>query len=177
VVALLASSIAGAAGTSSTFFGTRFKTGESIQFKVEDTTTWWWGCCSCSESVVLGWRVTAATGQSVYSIVHDAPVSSSMWQGSWAQIDMNGVQVPVGQYILYVDTSAGTLSRCFTIYDPCDYCNRWSACSTCNEVASITDCACRTSLVFVSSCSGCFPLFGWFGGCYSSPCTSCSSCP
>ena len=173
-------SLVGTGATSSTLFGTRFKVGETIQFKVEDTTTWWWGCCACEDSVVLGWRITNSAGQNVYAVIHDAPVPSSAWQGSWTQMDSLGVAVSAGQYVLYVDTSAGTLSRCFTLYDPCNpWCSSCSSCS-CEQVTSITNCSCRTTLVFVDTCtSGCFPLFGWFGSCGScaSPCSSCSSCP
>ncbi len=114
VLVVLVASFAASASQSS-LFGTRFKVGAEIQFRVEDQTTWWWGCCSCTPSQVLGWRVTAAAGQVVYSVIHDAPVPAASWVGSWKQLDANGVAVAVGQYILYVDTTGGTLSRCFAL--------------------------------------------------------------
>ena len=172
VIALFLSSIA---ASSATLFGTRFRVGEGIQFQIEDSSTWFWGCCccSCETTTVLGWRITNTSGQTVYSVVHDAPVSSTVWMGSWEQATVEGGAVSTGQYILYVDTSAGTLSRCFTIYDPCNYCRPCYSC-VCEQVSSITDCGCKTSLVFVDSCTtGCFPFFGIFGSCGScgsSPC-------
>lgn len=173
-------SLVGAGATSSSLSGTRFKAGAPITFKVEDTTTWWWGCCAVSESLVLGWRIVDSTGLAVYSVVHDAPVAASLWQGTWLQMDAIGVSAAVGAYTLYVDTSVGTLSRCFTIYDPCTRCGWTPACRTCacNDVTSITQCASRTTLVFVStSTSRCVSLFGWFGNNCSSPCNSCTTCP
>ena len=157
---------------------TRFRLGAEIQFKIEDSSTWFWGCCGCCEcadTLILGWRVVNTVEQVVYSVVHDAPVASSVWLGAWTQVDSGGVAVSAGRYKLYVDTSLGTLSRCFTLYDPCGcgWCNPCSTC-VCEDVSSITDCACRTSLVFVSSCqTGCFsfPLFWGWG------CCGCSSCP
>jgi len=177
VIALLLSAVAANAATS--LFGTRFNVGETVQFKIEDSTTWWWGCCSCcSESLVLGWRITDVSGVPLYSVVHDAPVSSSSWLGTWSQTKLDGTAVSLGQYILYVDTSLGTVSRCFSIYDPCSCCNPCLSC-VCEHVTSITSCSCRTSLVFVDTCTNCFPFFGLFcGGCYCSPCTTgCWSCP
>ena len=171
VLALLVGSFA-ASATSSSLFGSRFKLGTEIQFRVQDNTTWWWGCCSCSESQILGWRVTTSSGLVVYSVVHDAPVPASAWAGTWTQVDINAKAVASGQYVLYVDTSVGTLSRCFTLYDPCGGC---SSCSTpcwscaCQEVSTITTCSCQTTLVFVDTCTtGCLPFFGWLG------CSSCS---
>jgi len=179
LVMVIVLSLVGAGATSSFFTGTRFRGGDPITFKVEDMSTWWWGCCTVSESLVLGWRVVDSTGQAVYSVVHDAPVSASLWQGTWLQMDAIGVSAPVGAYTLYVDTSAGTLSRCFTVYDPCTRCGWTPACSTCacNQVTSITGCASRTTLVFVdTSTSRCVSPFGWFGGCCS-PCNPCTTCP
>ncbi|MFC2108827.1 hypothetical protein ACFLS5_05120 [Candidatus Bipolaricaulota bacterium] len=111
-----------ATAASSTLSGTRFKLGETIQFQVQDTTTRWWESCSCSEKQILGRRIVDSTGQAVYSVVHDAPVAASLWQGTWLQLDVVGVSASVGAYMLYVDTSVGTLSRCFTIYDLCTRC-------------------------------------------------------
>jgi hypothetical protein len=178
VVLLVLAVAVSAVATTSTLYGTRFKAGETIQFKIEDSTTWWWGCCSCPETSVLGWHITNSAGQTVYNAVNDSPVPASSWVGTWAQVDANDNPVGVGQYILYVDTSVGTLSRYFTIYDPCG-CNYQYWCNTCEvvELPSITNCACRTTLVFIDTCqSGCFPFFWWFG-CCSSPCSSCSGSP
>ena len=154
---------------------TRFKLGEEIRFRVEDSTTWFWGCCTCEGSLIFGWRIVNSAEQVAYSVVHDAPVSSSAWLGAWAQVDSGGFAVPAGQYKLYVDTSMGTLARCFRLYDPCgcSWCNPCSTC-VCEDVSSITDCACRSRLVFVSSCqTGCFSFpFFWGWGC-----CGCSTCP
>jgi hypothetical protein len=158
--------------TTSSLFGTRFNLGTPIQFQVEDSTTWWWGCCSCPPSQVLGWRVTTSAGAIVYSVIHDVPVPAAAWVGTWTQVDMNAQAVTAGMYVLYVDTSAGMLSRCFTLYDPCGCGSCYSPCwsCACQEVPTITECACRTSLVFVDTCtSGCFSLFGWLG-CGCAPC-------
>ncbi len=157
---------------------TRFKLGENIQFRIEDSTTWFWGCCTCEETLVLGWRIVNSAEQVIYSVVHDAPVSSAVWQGAWAQVDASGIAVVAGQYKLYVDTSVGTLSRCFSLYDPCNNCGWCNPCSTCvcEGVSTITSCACRTTLVFVSTCqTGClsFPRLFWWGWGSS----SCSACP
>ena len=152
----------------------RFKLGQEIQFRVNDSTTWFWGCCTCEQSSVLGWRIVTITEQVIYSVIHDAPVGASAWTGVWSQMDTGGSAVPAGQYKLVVDTSVGTLSRCFTLYDPCGcgWCNPCMTCA-CGDVASITNCACRTSLVFVDPCTtGCLSLpFLWGWGC------GCSSCP
>jgi len=175
---LLLTVVVSHAASGSTLFGTRFKLGETIQFRVEDSTSWWWGCCCCTETLVLGWRIVNTSEQTLYSAAFNAPVSASQWQGSWNQVDANSAAVSAGQYKLYVDTSVGTLSRCFTIYDPCCRCG-WSPCSVCSceQVTSISDCACRTTLVFIDTCqTGCFPFFGWGGG-WCSSCCGCSSCP
>lgn len=170
LLVLLAWSVAALPATTA-----RFKLGGDVQFRVQDSTTWFWGCCSCSEALVLGWRIVTTTEQVIYSVVHDAPVSAAVWLGTWNQLDTGGSAAPVGQYKLYVDTSVGTLSRCFTLYDPCG-CNWCNPCSTCvcADVSSITDCACRTTLVFVDSCqTGCFSFpFFWGWGC-----GGCSTCP
>jgi len=172
-VALAVMVTVGLVGTAatSTLFGTRYRIGETVQFKIEDSTTWFWNCCCtscCEETLVLGWRIVAANGVTVYNVAHDAGVPGSAWQGSWTQIDMEGLAIGPGLYTLYVDTSAGTLSRCLTIYDPCYRC--YDPCSTCSceQVTAITNCSCKVSLVFVDPCrtTGCISLFGWFGcGC------------
>jgi len=167
---MLASSLLALPATS-----TRFKLGESIQFRVDDSTTWFWGCCSCPETLVLGWRVVTTSEQVTYSVIHDAPVSASTWLGTWTQVDIAGIAVPAGQYKLYVDTSVGTLSLCFTLYDPCA-CS-WCGCTTCcacDDVSIITNCGCRTALVLANSCqTGCFSFpFFWGWGC-----CGCPTCP
>jgi len=185
VVVLSVVAITASAWTSSSIFGTRFKVGQEIAFKVENSTSWWWGCgcCGscCPDVTVHGWRVVNSSGLGVYSVIHDAPVSASVWQGTWMQVDAASVTVAAGAYTLYVDTSAGTLSRCFTIYDPCNCCVSWvPACtSCCQDQSSITNCSCRTTLVFIDTCAGgCFFPFSFFGscGCGTSPCTTCG-CP
>lgn len=167
-------------GFSWSLSGTRFRIGEAITFDVQDSTTWWWGCCSCTDTLVLGWRIANSAGQTLYSVVLSAPIAASAWQGTWNQTDATGLAVAAGQYRLYVDTSAGTLSRCFSIYDPCGCGSCYSpctACTSCEDLSSITDCACKVSLVFVSNCQvGCFPLF-WWGGCCGSTTTTGCGCP
>jgi hypothetical protein len=171
----------GSAASATSLFGTTYDLGEQIQFEVQDSTIWLWGCCSCQDSLVLGWRIVNMSQQVVYSVIHDAPVSSDIWQGSWLQLDMNGVAVAAGQYKLVVDTSVGTLSRCFTLRDPCacSWCTSWCSSCACEDVPSITNCSCKTSLVFVEDCElGCFPFFWWgCGSCCSSSTSGCSSCP
>lgn len=175
LLAILVATVAVSA-SATTLYGTRFKLGTEIQFKIEDTTTWWWGCCSCTPSFVLGWRVTTSTGLLVYNVLFDAPVVATTWTGIWDQIKMDDTPAAAGQYMLYVDTSAGTLSRCFTLYDPCGCSWCYSPCTSClcQEVASITNCACRTALTFIEPCAtGCFSFFWWLGGC----CSPCATCP
>lgn len=174
VVALCVAGVVATPAT--TLFGTRFQVGETVVFQVEDSTTWWWGCCACDTTQVLGWRIIDANGMTVYSVIHDAPVASSIWQGSWTQIYADGSAVAAGRYSLYVDTSLGTLSRCFTIYDPCGCASACTSCNscTCEQVTTISSCSCRVSLVFVDQSACVFPFFGLFGGCYSS--SSCGSC-
>ncbi len=175
VLVLLVASLAATASTSS-LFGTRFKVGTEIQFRVEDQSTWWWNCCCpCTPSDILGWRIATATGQIVFNMLYEVAAPASSWLGSWNQRDVNGVAAPVGQYVLYVDTTVGTMSRCFSIYDPCGCTTCWSPCwsCACQEVPTLTTCACRTSLVFVDPCTnGCFSIFGFFGCCQPS-CTGC----
>jgi hypothetical protein len=161
-----------------TLSGTRFRAGQQITFEIQDTTTWFWGCCCncCEETLVLGWRIVDASELTLHSVALQQPAYASMWQGTWNQIDANGVAVSAGQYKLYVDTSAGTLSRCFTVYDPCS-CTSWCSacnCTVCEDVDCITDCACKVSLVFVDNCSPCIFPFFWWGCCGSS--TDCG-CP
>jgi len=174
LVAILLIALMGTVATGSTLFGSRFKLGETIEFKIQDSTTWWWGCGSCcAESIVLGWRIEDGSGMTIYATALDPVMGASMWIGTWNQVDANGLGVPAGQYKLLVDTSVGTLSRCFSLYDPCNTC--WGGCTTacspcCEDLSSISECYCKTSLVFVDTCqTGCFPLF-WWGGCCSGCC-------
>lgn len=179
IVSIVILASVGASASTTSLFGTRFRVGTEIQFRVEDDVTWWWGCCSCAPSQVLGWRVVSSTGTVVYSVVHDAAVPAASWVGSWTQVDASAQAVPAGQYMLYVDTSVGTLSRCFTLYSPCacSPCTPMCWTCSCDQTPSITNCSCRASLVFVDTCtSGCLPFFGWFGcGCNS--CSGCSGTP
>ena len=123
----------------------------------------------------MGWRIVTDSEQVVYSVAHDAPVSSSSWVGTWTQIDSRGAAVSAGQYKLYVDTSVGTLSRCFRLYDPCSCC--WctpccTSCTLCTDVPSITECCCKSELEFVSTCQTGWCWFPFFWGCGSR-----SGCP
>jgi len=179
--------------TASTLWGTAFNLGQQIEFRVEDASTWWWGwcCTTCTTSWVHGWRIVDVCGQTVYAVTHDGPVASNVWQGDWTQVDMQGNAVPAGHYKLVVNTSVGTLSRCFTLRDPCAAtcwwgCGSWwtyagcacgtgcswsvTACwsSACEEVRSITQCGCRTSLEFIDRCGDCWNPCVWWG---------CSTCP
>ena len=170
--------------SSSTWYG-RYTLGATISFKVEGQQRCSWGCCcsccqpSCTETQVTGWRVADASGSVIYSVVHDAPVLASTWQGSWTQIDSGGASVSAGSYTLYVDTSVGTLSRCLYLYEPCcgSCCSSsccgssrcgcgwglcswgwsrcgWSRCG-CGQQSTITSCGCRTSLVLVKESTSC----------------------
>jgi len=135
----------------------RYKLGEPVVFMIEDEKTSRWCCCCCSgcpDTLILGWRIVAASGATVYSLRFDPVGYASDWDGTWHQTDASGAPVPAGSYTLYVDTSAGTLSRCFSLYDPCSGCCCWNWCSTrsyctCRQVATITHSCCRTSLVLV----------------------------
>lgn len=150
--------IAGSSG----LFGDRYDVGELIQFRVVDETSWWWGCCppTCATSEVYGWRVAHAGGSIVFGVEFDVALPSSGWVGNWAQVDLNGLPVPAGTYILYVDTSVGTLSRCFRIVDPCCWDLCWWCCS-CEANPCITQCQCMTSLEWVypepDCCWPCWP--------------------
>jgi len=213
---LVIAAVMGAASTSSSVWYGRYRVGETILFKVEDEPRGWWGCCcecTCSETQILGWHIASSSGQTIYTVVHDAPVAASIWQGSWSQINSSaaaaqasaqaaasatataqassaagtstsstyasGAAVPPGYYILYVDTSVGTLSRCLYLYDPCcGCCWGWSSCGWsscgwsrcgCGSQSTITSCCCRTSLVWVEEETPCCHLF------FRWPC--CSSCP
>ncbi len=174
LVLLMMAVVVGQAAT--TVSDGRYKVGETIQFKIQNTTSsWWWGCCccqcTCDETQVLGWHIANSSGQTIYMVVHDAPVAASIWQGNWAQINSTGVAIPAGEYMLYVDTSVGTLSDSFQVYDPCCGCwGWWWNCNWCNETSSITtNCYCRTSLVLLKEAVDyCQPLFRW-------PCNPC--CP
>lgn len=171
---VLLATVVGMGATSSTLWSTRYKLGDTIIFKVEAQNSCWWSCCGCScgqptctDVQVLGWHVTDSTGNTIYSVVNDAPVSASIWEGSWAQVNSSGVAVSAGYYILYVDTSAGTLSRCLHLYDPCSCCWGWSCSACCQQSATITNCCCKTSLVFITETStSCRSLFWW--PCYPS---------
>lgn len=188
VVLLALLIVAGILGQASTIYSNRYKLGETVLFKVDDSGGSWWSCCcqcdTCSDTQVLGWRIANSSGQTIFSVVHDAPVLASTWQGSWVQVDSTGGAVAAGSYVLYVDTSVGTLSRFINLYDPCNYCG-WSwgwSCNTCQqEQATITThCYCKTSLVLAresSTCNSCWwPFFRW--PCSSSCSSGCSSgCP
>lgn len=180
--------LAAAASTTASSFSTRYgryTLGETILFRVEDQQRCGWGLCGCccqppcAETQVMGWRVADASGNIVYSVVHDVPVLASTWQGSWAQIDSGGASVSAGSYTLYVDTSVGTVSRCFYLYEPCcgsccsSSCCGWSRCGCgwgfcswgwsrcgwsrcgCGQQSTITSCGCRTSLVLVKQSTSC----------------------
>ncbi len=176
VVLALTAVVAQAASTSS---NGRYKLGEAISFKVQDEHIGWWNCCCqscCPGTQITGWHVTDSSGQTVYSVVFDSPGVASTWEGSWGQVNMDGVAVAAGNYTLYVSTSVGTLSRTVTLYDPCcggcgcgcGWTWWWWGCSSCNQQASITtNCNCKTSLVLLSESSTCCGSLFWW------PCSSC----
>lgn len=177
---LLIAAVMGAASTSSSVWSGRYRVGETVLFKVEDQKVFCWCCCcqpACPETQVLGWHIADSSGGIVYSVVNDAPVPASIWQGSWSQINSLGASVAAGYYILCVDTSVGTLSRCLYLYDPCCgccwgccgwSCCGWSRCG-CGPQSTITSCCSRTSLVWIVEEAPCCHLF------FRWPC--CSSCP
>ncbi len=147
-----------------------YKLGETVLFKVNSQQLWWWGCCCCNQQPtcptvqISGWHVADSTGKTVYKVVFDQPVAATSWQGSWGQVDSSNKAVPAGYYMLYVDTSVGTLSHYIRIYDPCSCCWSWYwSCNACGEVPSITNCGCRTSLVLLKNVekTSCRPLFWW----------------
>ncbi|HDJ30321.1 MAG TPA: hypothetical protein ENF29_04645 [Candidatus Acetothermia bacterium] len=172
VVMVLVATMAATATTYSNWSG-KYRVGETVLFKVDTEQFWWWGCCccccnqqpACPAVQISGWHVADSTGKTIYQVVFDTPVDASGWQGSWGQVDSSNAAVPAGYYTLYVDTTVGTLSRHIQIYDPCNCCWSWSwNCNTCTEVASITNCGCRTSLVLlkeVATNNCCVPLFWW----------------
>jgi hypothetical protein len=151
-------SIAGSSG----LLGDRYDIGELIQFQVVDESTCWWCCCepACDPTMIHAWRVARVGGPVVYSVQFDAQAPALGWVGNWSQVDMNGMQVSAGNYILYVDTSIGTLSRCFRIVDPCCWNFCWWCCS-CSSNPCITQCYCKTSLEWVypepECCWPCWP--------------------
>lgn len=177
VVLLVVGAVVGQAATNS---NGRYKLGQTVLFKVQDSQVGWWGwgscgCCSscqsCTSTQVTGWHITNSSGQTVYSVVFDAAVAASTWQGSWGQVNKDGVAVAAGTYTLYVSTSVGTLSRTVTLYDPCCGACGWSwwwGCTSCNQQASITtNCYCKTTLVLEEQSSTCCgSLFSW-------PCSNC----
>ncbi len=164
--------VVGAASTSSSVWSGRYRVGETVLFKVEDQKVFCWCCCccqpACPETQVLGWHIADSSGEGIYSVVHDAPVPASIWQGSWSQINSLGAFVAPGYYTLYVDTSVGTLTRYLCLYDPCSCC--WSlgccwSCYPCGQTSTITDCCCRASLVWVVEETPCCHLFFWWPCC------------
>lgn len=166
-VVLILSAIAVQAGSTYTSWTGRYKLGETVVFKVQDSGGGWWTCgqCNtCAASQVLGWHIADSSGKIIYKVVHDTPVPSSSWQGTWKQVDVNGAAVAAGSYTLYVDTSVGTLTRFIKLYDPCNSCT-WSwgwSCNTCQEKATIvTNCYCRTSLVLEKETTKCGWPFWW----------------
>ncbi len=159
--------VAASATTYSNWSG-KYKVGETVLFKV-DSHQLWGGCCCCNQQTtcpavkISGWHVNDSTGKTIYKVVFDQPVSATGWQGTWGQVDSSNKAVPAGNYILYVSTSVGTLSRYIRIYNPCNSCWWWYwGCNTCGEVPSITNCGCRTSLVLLENVDKkcCFP-FWW----------------
>ena len=169
LVVLVLSVVIVQAGSTYTTSTGRYKLGEPVVFKVDDTRSGWWGCCccqcaTCTTSQVLGWHIEDSSGQTIYTVMHDAPVLSASWQGTWTQVNASGVSVSAGNYTLYVETSVGTLSRHVTLYDPCNYCTwGWSwYCNTCQERAAIvTACNCRSSLQLLKVTSPCCWPFAW----------------
>ena len=178
-VVLLAMTASATASAFSTSYG-RYNLGETILFKIEDQQrgSWGWGCCNsccqpaCTATQVMGWRIAGSSGNVVYSVAHAVPVLASTWQGGWSQVNSVGTAVAAGSYTLYVDTSAGTLSRCLNLSDPCcGGCWGWSGCGWsgcgssrcgCGQQATITNCCCTTSLVFMQQATRCcFSLFRW----------------
>ena len=152
-------------------FTSQYRLGETIVLRVESQGSLWWSCCCCStcDNVsITGWRVADSSGTTVYAAVFDAAVASSIWQGSWSQADINGVAVQAGYYTIYVDTSAGTLSKSVRLYDPCSRCWSWcGTCCGCESNATITADCCRFSLVLSTQEVDCC---GWL---WSSCCSGC----
>jgi len=90
VAVLVLSAIAVQAGSMYTTWTGRYKIGETVAFKIVDSGGGWWSCgqCNtCGQSQILGWHIANSSGQTIYTVVHDAPVPSSSWQGTWTQVD------------------------------------------------------------------------------------------
>lgn len=72
------------------------------------------------------------------------------WQKAMSTYEeyWKGVETPVspGCYVLYVDTSAGTLSRCLRLYDPTNRCQGCAYCP-CEHPTVRTSCYCQTTLI------------------------------
>jgi len=159
---VLFATIAGAAASPWSTQCTQYRLGETIVFTVDQQKVFGWCCCCCTcpDTQILGWRVVDSSGQTVNSLEFDPVGFASDWDGTWSQLDHSGVPVPPGYYTLYLDTSVGTLSRCLKLYDPCSCCWGYSRCwgwrcGTCGQVATITHCCCRASLVLVKEESTC----------------------
>ena len=154
---VLFATIAGAAASPWSTQCTQYRLGETIVFTVDQQKVFGWCCCCCTcpDTQILGWRVVDSSGQTVNSLEFDPAGFASDWDGTWSQLNYSGVPVPPGYYTLYLDTSVGTLSRCLKLYDPCTCCWGWS-CYTCGQVATITHCRCRASLVLVKQESTCY---------------------
>ena len=145
-----------------------YRLGEPIAFMIEDQKTWGWCCCcsTCQDTQILGWYVVDSDGDTVYSVEFDPVGYASDWDGTWLQTDYSSTSVPAGSYTLYVETSVGILSRSLRLYDPCSRCCGWNRCwgygrcwgwrcGSCSEVATISHCCCRTSLVLIQAETSC----------------------
>jgi len=168
VFALLATGIlASGAGLS----WPRYPLGETILFHIDTQHTCWWTCCgcchcACPEVTVSGWRIVDSTGNTVYTLAYEIPISAVALEGSWKQTNDAGGAISAGTYTLYVNTSIGTLAQYFQIYDPCGRCWSWPCCA-CEANSQMTHCCCRTTLVLSAEDAPC-AMLAW-------PC--CSSCP
>ena len=149
----------------------RYPLGATVLFYIDTQHTCWWCCCgccdcACPEVTVSGWRILNSAGNTIYASAFETPIPAAAFDGRWEQVDNAGGAVAVGTYILYVDTSTGTLTQCLQVYDPCGRCWSWPCCS-CTTNVQTTHCCCRTTLVLSAEQVPC-PMLVW-------PC--CSSCP
>ena len=92
------------------------------------------------------------------------------WQNAMSTYEKywKGVETPVspGCYILYVDTSAGTLSRCLRLYDPMNPCQPCGYCP-CEQPTIRPGCYCRTTLLVSVEQPARYRPLSW------QPCCSC----
>lgn len=153
--------------------------------QIDSSAAFGYAGAEAAQSVVtLGYSQSAAAASTTAEAQAAAAASATAesWATASSEAGSSGssaasVQAAAGYYTLYVDTTAGTLSRCLKLYDPCCWCRGtccsrqaccFGSCCSYKETQTIKACCCRISLeldVVKPKC--CFWLF--------SPC--CCGCP